>query len=210
MRVLIAGANGKTGARVVAQLKRRGHEPVALLREESQRPRFEMVGVETYVADLEDWVDVGAVHPDAVMFAAGSGSRTGKDKTILVDEIGAIHFIDAAIAAGVDRFVMLGSINADPWSEGHKISHYYRAKGIVDFYLQQTKLDYTIVRPGRLTDEPGAGTVDLAPSLGRGGDIARDDVAHVMAESLEVPNTVRKAFDILSGDRPIRQALEAL
>ncbi len=208
MRVLVAGANGNTGTRVVRQLKERGHEPIAVIRDAAQASKFEAMGVETMEGDLEEGVDVARARCAAAVFAAGSGSRTGKDKTVLVDEIGAVHFIDAALEAGTRRLIMLSSINADPWSEGHKISHYYRAKGVADLYLQQTPLEYTIVRPGRLTDEAGAGAVDLAERLGRSGEIAREDVAHVMVESLEVPNAICKAFDTLAGDTPIRQALE--
>ncbi len=210
MRVLVAGANGNTASRVARQLKERGGQPVAMIRDANQRAKFEAMEVETFVADLENRTRLEDSGCGAVVFAAGSGSKTGPDKTILVDEIGAVHLIDSAMDAGIKRFIMLSSINADPWSEGHKISHYYRAKGIADFYLRQTALDYTIVRPGRLTDGPGRGTVDLAPSLGRSGEIAREDVAQVIVESLETPAAVGKTFDVLEGDTPIREALKAL
>lgn len=209
MRVLIVGANGATASRVVELLKESSHEPVAMIRKREQQRRFEEIGVPTLLADLERREDFPkmVVDVEAVIFAAGSGPKTGKDKTIAVDEIGAVRLVDAAEAASIKRFVMLSSINADPWSEGHPISHYYRAKGVADFHLEHSELQHTIVRPGKLTDDEPTGQIDLAPSLGRRGEIPRADVAAVLAETLDLDNTIGKTFEILSGDTAIPEAL---
>lgn len=210
MRVLVAGANGNTGFRIVERLKERGHEPVAMIRDPAQAPRFDDAGVESVVADLEEEVDHAVTGTDAVVFAAGSGGSTGPEKTVAVDELGAMRITDAAERLGAPRFVMLSSIRADPRSEGHRISHYYRAKGKADLHLRNSGLVYTIVRPGRLTDEPGTGRIRAAEVLEGSGEISRDDVAAVLVECLEVEHTHRKAFEILEGDRPIREALEGI
>lgn len=210
MRVLVAGANGKTGSRVVARLRSGSHEPVAMVREEGQRDRFRDQGVETVLADLEQPVDDAVDGCDAVIFAAGSGSGTGLDKTAAVDRDGAVTSMVAAEAAGVGRYVMLSSLGADPGSEGRALSPYLRAKGVADRWLRRSGMVHTIVRPGRLTDEEGLGTVEAARSLGRSGSIPRDDVAEVLVACLEVPSTEDETVEVLSDGPPIREALRGL
>jgi len=210
MRVLVIGANGLTGRRTVQLLKEGPHEPVAMIRDPKQGTTFDKMEVDTVVADLEEPLDPALDGIDAVIFAAGSGSKTGPDKTLAVDRDGAVRSIAAVEAAGIDRYVMLSAMRADPTSEGHPISHYLRAKGIADEHLRRSQLAYTVVRPGRLTNDPGTGKVSLAPRLKPGGSnsIPRDDVAAVMAACLDRPSTQRASFDILEGDTPIDKALE--
>ena len=210
MKVLVIGANGNTGTRVVHLLKQGEHEPRALIRHVDQEPKFDAMDTETVRGDLEDGIGHALEGCDAVIFAAGSGSRTPKEKTVTVDRDGAIRAIDAAAAAGARRFVMLSAIGADPESEGHEISHYFRAKGEADDHLKASGLDYTIVRPGRLTDRPAADYIDAGERLGRRGEISRDDLAEVLVACLDLPNTRGKTFEVLAGEVPLRQALEDL
>lgn len=210
MKVLVIGANGNTGTRVVHLLKHRDHEPRAMIRHVDQKPKFDAMDTETVRADLEQEIDHAFDGCDAVVFTAGSGSRTGPEKTEAVDRDGAIRAIDAAAEAGVRRFVMLSSMGADPESEGHEISHYLRAKGVADEHLRASGLDYTIVRPGRLTDRPAATYIDADERLGRHGEISRDDLAEVLVACLDLPNTRGKTFEVLAGERPVKKALEAL
>ncbi len=209
MRVLVIGANGLTGRRTVQFLKEGPHEPVAMIRDPKQTTTFDKMEVDTVVADLEEPLDPALDGIDAVIFAAGSGSKTGPDKTLAVDRDGAVRSIAAVEAAGIDRYVMLSAMRADPASEGHPISHYLQAKGIADEHLRRSQLAYTVVRPGRLTNDPGTGKVSLASRLKPGGSnsIPRDDVAAVMAACLDRPSTHRASFDILEGDTPIDEAL---
>ncbi len=207
MRVLVIGANGLTGRRTVRLLKEGPHEPVAMIRDPEQAATFGEMEVESVVADLEEPLDPALDGIDAVIFAAGSGSKTGPDKTLAVDRDGAVRSIAAVEAAGIHRYIMLSAMRADPDSQGHPISHYLRAKGIADEHLRRSELAYTIVRPGRLTNDPGTGTVSLAPRLEPGGSISRDDVAAVMVACLDRPSTQRATFDILEGDTPIDEAL---
>lgn len=210
MKVLVIGANGNTGTRVVHLLKRGGHEPRALIRHVDQKPKFDAMATETVRGDLEDDVRHALDGCDAVIFTAGSGSRTPPEKTDAVDRDGAIRAIDAAAEAGAHRFVMLSAMGADTQSRGHEISHYFRAKGVADDHLSSSGLDYTIVRPGRLSNRPAATYIDAAERLGRQGQISRDDLAEVLVACLDLPNTRGKTFEVLSGERPLRRALEAL
>lgn len=210
MRVLVIGANGLTGRRIVRLLEEGPHEPVAMIRDPAQAGSFSERGVDTVVADLEAPLDPALEGIDAVIFAAGSGSKTGPDKTLAVDRDGAVRSIAAVEAAGIRRYLMLSSMRADPRSEGHPISHYLRAKGIADEHLRRSELDWTIVRPGRLTNERGTGKVALAPQLEPGGSIPRDDVAAVLVACLDRRYTQRATFDLLSGDTPIDEALGRL
>lgn len=210
-RVLVIGANGSTGRRVVRLLAERGaYAPVAMIRDAAQSPRFEEMGVETAVADLEGLVDPALEGCGAVVFCAGSGAGTGLDRTVTVDRDGAVKSMVAAEAQGVDRYVMLSSRGADPDSEGERLSPYYRAKGHADVWLRRSDLTHTIVRPGRLTEEEGTGRIELAPSLPSGGSIPRDDVARVLVECLDAESTRGSTFAIVSGPTPIGEALAGL
>jgi uncharacterized protein YbjT (DUF2867 family) len=213
MRVLVIGANGKTGRRVVRQMRDGPHEPVAMVRDPDQRTHFTGLGVESVVGDVEESIAPLLKGIDAVIFAAGSGSKTGPEKTIDVDQNGAIRTIDEAATAGVGRYVMLSSMRADPDSQGHKISHYYRAKGVADQHLMESELEWVVVRPGRLTDDPGREAIRAAPSLeGTQGpsEISREDVASVLVRSVDHPGVTGLAFEILAGDVPIQRALDRL
>lgn len=210
MRVLVIGANGLTGRRIVRLLEAGPHEPVAMIRDPGQRGFFDDLDVEARVGDLEEPLDPVLDGIEAVIFAAGSGSKTGPDKTLAVDRDGAVRSIAAVEAAGIRRYLMLSSMGADPDSEGRRISHYLRAKGIADEHLKRSPLAWTIVRPGRLTNDPGTGKVALAPDLEPAGSVPRDDVAQVMVACLDHRNTEGESFDLLSGDTPVEEALEQL
>lgn len=210
MRVLVAGANGSTGFRLVRRLAGGPHDPVAMIRDGGQRGRFEEGGVETVLADLEQPLDHAVQGCDAVAFCAGSGAGTSLQKTRDVDRDGAIRLVDAAADAGVRRFVMLSSMGADPGAEGGGMNLYYRCKGVADEHLRETLPGHVIVRPGRLTEEPGTGKIEVARELGRSGTASRDDVAAVLARSLELDELAGRTFELLEGETPIAEALERL
>lgn len=214
MRILIAGANGHTGRILVRLLSEsRRHDPVAMIRSEDQADYFQERGIQAVVGDLEEPLDPvleAAGRIDAYIFAAGSGSGTGPEKTLSVDRDGAIRSIAALEASGVQRYLMLSAMRADPGSEGDPISSYLRAKGIADAHLRRSDLSWTIVRPGRLTQDPGTGQVAAAPRLEPSGEIPREDVARVMVGCLDRPATAGLSFDLLGGDTPVEDALEGL
>ena len=209
MRVLIAGANGRTGRRLIPLLLRNGQTPVAMIRHDSQAKELEALGAETIVGDLEYPLDHCVKKADAVIFAAGSGSKTGKDKTILVDQLGAIRLATTAEFAGVRRFVMISAIGASPSSNHPKIAHYMKAKGHADDFLRERDLDWTIIKPGPLSGNPGTGRISISQHFGHTGETSLDNLAQATCESLSLQNLFQKEFQMLDGDQPIAEALRA-
>jgi uncharacterized protein YbjT (DUF2867 family) len=216
MRVLVAGAHGKTARRLVRTLVGGGHEVRGLVRKEEQLADVEADGAEPVLVDLEtDEVDgrVGEAVAgcDAVVFAAGAGPGSGEARKETMDYGGATKLVEAAERNGAGRYLMLSSMGAgDPEAGPEAMRPYLRAKAKADERLRGSGLDWTIIRPGSLTEEEGTGLVEAAESLGRRGEIPREDVATTFALALEFPNTVGKTFELLSGEMPIRDALERL
>lgn len=211
MKIVIAGGHGKIALLLSRQLADGGHEPIGLIRSESQKSDLEAAGATPVVIDLEQSTvaDVAAIlnGADAVVFAAGSGGGNAQ-RTLAVDRDGAILFADAALAAGVQRFVMVSAMSTDTFEpdsdDGFQL--YLRAKSEADAHLRATSLDWTIVRPGALTDDRGQGTITLGETVER-GSIPREDVASVIVVLLETGSAVREQFEIVSGVEPIAQVL---
>lgn len=204
MNVLIAGAHGGVGTHITEILANSDHEATAMIREQSQVEEMEAFGVETVVADLTEDVTHALAGQDAIVFAAGSGGEDVEG----VDRDGAIGMIETAEAEGIERFVMLSSMNADsPDDSPDALSDYLLAKQAADDRLQSSELTYTIVRPGALTDEPPTGEIRAAEKLDR-GDITRADVAQTLVTALDMASTHGETFEILAGNEPIESALE--
>ena len=207
MKVLVIGANGNTATRVVRLIKNEtSHEPIAMIRNTTQRIKFDKLGVTTVLGDLEYPIDHAIMGCDAIIFAAGSGGQTGKDKTVLVDHIGAIRSMVTAQVHGVKRYVMLSTINAEENSNS-RIAHYHKAKAFADRHLIDTNLDWTIVCPGGLRDEEGNGLVSVQSELFLEGLTTRDNLAASLVSCLELPNTIGKRFSLIEGKTPIKEAL---
>lgn len=216
MEVLVAGAHGQVARPLVRELVRRGHGVRGLIRREEQAGDVEADGAAPVVCDLEAEEPGGRIGEavegcDAVVFAAGAGPGSGEARKTTMDYGGAAKLVEACEARGVRRYVMLSSTGADdPESRDEAMRPYLRAKARADERLRESSLDWTIVRPGRLTDETGTGRVEAAPSLGRYAEIPREDVALAIAVALETEGTVGKTFELLSGETPVERALEAL
>ncbi len=183
MKVLVAGATGGTGARVVKHLVVRAHEPVALVRSSSDTSVLPE-GVETRTGDLTDLQDDVCDGCEAVIFAAGSGADTDADMTDKVDRDGAMALVDRAKAAGVQRFVMLSSVGAEDPDPDTEMGHYLKAKHDADEYLKASGLSYAIVRPVALTDDDGERQVRFGDDVDPEGKAARGDVASVLVDAL--------------------------
>lgn len=214
MKVFIIGANGQIGKQLVGLLKAaEGYAPVAMVRKEEQVQAFTEQGVETVEADLEGSVEdiaKAAKGCDAIVFTAGSGGNTGADKTLLIDLDGAVKAMEAAGKAEIKRFVMVSALQAhrrENWNQ--KIKPYYVAKHYADRALVQSNLNYTIIRPGRLLNEPGTGRIKAAENLER-ASIPREDVARTIIAVLQEGNTFKKSFDIVAGKTPVPEAIKAI
>lgn len=206
--ILIAGATGQTGKRVIEILNNsQTFNPLALIRNEEQQQIFDDMDVESVMGDLEGDVSHTMKGIDKVIFAAGSGSKTGKDKTVAVDQEGAKKLIDAAKNANVKKFVMLSAMGTDDPSQNPDLEHYLKAKKEADDYLRNSGLNYTIVQPGALTDDMGLAKVKVAEKLNERGEISRDDVAFLLVMSLADPLVKNMSFEALEGEESIKSAL---
>lgn len=207
-KILIAGATGDTGKRVIEILSNtQNFKPVAMIRDEAQQQIFDDMEVESVLADLEQDVEHALKGIDKVIFAAGSGGETGPEKTIAVDQDGAIKLIDAAKKAKVKKFIILSAMGTEKPEEHKELEHYLKAKKKADDHLKSSGLTYTIVRPGRLTHDMGVAKVKVAEKLNERGEIARDDVAFLLVMSLADPLVKNMEFEALEGEVPIKQAL---
>lgn len=215
MDVLVIGANGQVGRNIVKELAAQNHNAVAMVRKEEQKAKMEELGASKVVlADLENDFSDAFDNVDAVIFAAGSGPKTGPDKTLTIDLWGSVKAAKYAEEKGVKRFVQLGSMGSDnPDAGGEDMKPYLVAKRTADEILQSTNLDYTIVRPGALTDEDKTGKVEVSSqgfSSMEGRSIPRADVANVLVNVLDRENTYGKVFEVLQGEEDAENQLGAI
>ncbi len=215
MRIVIAGGHGQIALLLAARLVAGGHQPVALIRNPDHRGDVHDVGAEPLVVDLESIAaDDLAAHlrgADAVVFAAGAGPGSSAARKLTVDRDAAILLADAAERAAVRRYVMISAMGADGFDpdSDEVFQVYLRAKSDADAAVRATDLDWTVVRPGGLTNDPGTGLVTAAESTGR-GSIPRADVAEVVAWCLIEGAAVGVQFELIGGSTPIGVALAAL
>ncbi|TWK83357.1 putative sugar epimerase YhfK [Bacillus paralicheniformis] len=214
MKVFVVGANGQIGRRLTKSLNESDeHQVRAMVRNEEQAQALKQSGIETALANLEGTVESiaeAAKGCDAIVFTAGSGGKTGADKTLLVDLDGAVKTIEAAEKAGIRRFIMVSTLQAhrrENWSEALK--PYYVAKHYADRILEGSGLNYTIIRLGGLLNEPGTGRVKAAENLER-RTIPREDVADTILAALAEEHTFRRSFDLVSGDQTPAEALKSI
>ncbi|HEX2242347.1 MAG TPA: SDR family oxidoreductase [Gammaproteobacteria bacterium] len=214
MHIAIAGGHGKIGQRLIRMLNARGDKVRSLDRNPEHAKDIRAAGAEPVTCDLEsasmEEVAQGIDCVDAVVFAAGAGPGSGPERKLTMDYGGAAKLIAAAMANGIRRYVMISSIGADPSAKGDDtFSVYLRAKGQADAELQSSGLDYTIVRPTSLTDDPGTGRVQIAEHVEK-TSISRDDVAAVLAAVLHMPTTIGKTLEVTAGNVPVEQAIASL
>jgi uncharacterized protein YbjT (DUF2867 family) len=214
MRVVIAGGHGQIALLLERRLAARDDTAIGIIRNPAQVADVEAAGAEALVRDLETTtaadLAAGLIGADAVVFAAGAGPNSGAPRKDTVDRAAAILLADAAAIAGVRRYLLVSSIGAGaPPPDGTEPGFvaYLEAKTAAEVALTaRDDLDLTILRPGRLTDDPAAATVTLAPSVERGA-ISRDDVAAVLIALLDAPHTSGKTLELVGGDTPIPTAV---
>jgi uncharacterized protein YbjT (DUF2867 family) len=211
MNVVVLGGHGQIGLRLEKLLAERGDSPRGIIRKTEQAAELEDLGVEPIVLDVENVDDISdaLAGADAVVFAAGAGPGSGPARKRTVDYGGAVKLVEGALAKGIRRYVQVSSIGSNhPESWSDQMRPYQEAKAEADQVLRESGLDYTIIRPGGLTDDPGTGKVEVGEL--DYGQVTRDDVAAVIAECLTIDGTIGKEFDLLNGDTPIREALSSL
>lgn len=217
MRVVIAGGHGKIALLLAPVLAAHGHEVAALIRNPEHAAEVRATGAEPVLCDLEkadadELVDV-VKGCDAAIFAAGAGQGSGVDRKYTVDLGGSVRLAETAERTGVRRFLQISSMGAGlPPAPGtdEVWAAYIDAKTKAEEDLRARDLDWTILRPGRLTDSPGTGLVTLAPPpIGR-SEVPRADVAAVLAGLLPAAHTFGLTLELVSGDTPISQAIAQL
>jgi uncharacterized protein YbjT (DUF2867 family) len=213
MEVLVIGGHGKVALRLLRLLARDGHRGRGVIRKAEQASDLTAAGAEAVLCDLERGDDLrphlgGA---DAIVFAAGAGPGSGPARKRTVDYDAAVQSMEAARDRGVTRFVIVSSIGThDVTGAGEAMRPYLQAKRDADDALKQSGLEWTIVKPGHLTDAPGSGRVRVSRRFGGRGDVPRDDVALVLLECLHAPNTIGVEFELFEGDVPAREAARSI
>lgn len=204
--ILVVGANGTTGKKIVAILNETNNfHPIAMVRKEEQLAYFKAQSIETVLGDLEgDLSSVFNRQIDKVVFAAGSAGKN----VLGVDQEGAKKLIDASKKANIKKFVMLSSMGADKPEEATELQEYLKAKHNADEYLKISGLDFSIVRPGSLTNEAALNTIELEGKLNKRGEISREDVAQTLVQTLDDTVASNATFEIIKGETLIGKALE--
>ena len=208
MKILVAGANGKTGKLVVKQLMEAGHEAMGLIRKQAQEDQLLSSGAKPLVKDINDKsLAEDLPGTDAVIFAAAGG--TGHHQQ--VDHHGVKNLIEACQAGTTDRFILISALGAhDPGSWGFAYKGYLQAKADGEAELKSSSLKWTIIRPGSLNNGNAGGQVTLNQKAGGMGSIARADVAAVAVACLEDDRSIGKTFELYDGNMPIKEAIANL
>lgn len=217
MKILVIGAHGRVGQRIVNQLNDKGDDVLAGLRDEAQFSTFNGEHITPILLDIQQ-TTVAALSAqmagvDAVVFSAGAGGG-GYDRTMLIDLDGAVKAMQATEQAGIKRFVMvsaMGTSSRATWADA--IRPYYAAKFYADHWLiHDTALDYTILQPSTLSDDAGTGkiTINASDKLDNGAKtVSRDDVAAVAVAVLHDDHTVKQTISFTGGETAIQSAIDS-
>ncbi len=215
MKIAIVGGHGQVALLLLDQLRSTSHQAVALVRREAYRDELEALGAEVRLLDIErdDAQAFAAAFDgcDAVVFAAGGGADGDVDRKRTVDLEGSLKSAEGARLAGVRRFVQISAIGVDdplPDDTSEVWRAYVEAKRDADAALRETDLDWTILRPGRLTDDPATGHVALGADVAR-GDVTRADVAAVVAAVVDAEASIGQQWNLVNGDVPVAKAVLA-
>lgn len=222
MKIVIAGGHGKIALRLTRLLAARGDSVVGIVRDPRHVDDINRVGGEAVVLDLEqatvDEVAAALAGADAAVFSAGSGDNAASARRDKMDRAAVVLVMDAAEKAGVRRFLHVSSINvgcADDSGIGEGYAAYLRAKRAAEEHIfARENLDWTVLRPGVLTDEDGDGTVELTAGARIGSkqvrydQVAREDVAAVLVALLDRPGTAGRVYVVVGGETPVEKAID--
>jgi nucleoside-diphosphate-sugar epimerase len=209
--VAIAGAHGKIAMRLARRLVARGDTVIGLIRNPDHADDVRATGAEPVLCDLEHATEpeiaAAVAGAEAVVFAAGAGPGSGAARKLTVDRDGAIKLLEAT-AAGRARYVIVSGVGAESPPDGDDVfSVYLRAKAEADEAVQASGRDWTIIRPGTLTDDPGTGRLRIDTTPFR-GEVPRDDVAELLAAVLPDPRAIHKVLYVNAGQEPWKEALD--
>ena len=213
--VVILGGHGQIARQLIRLLAADGHRGIGVIRRPEQSEDIRADGGEPLVFDLENQTAAALAEQirgaDAVVFAAGAGPGSGPARKMTVDRDGALLAADAAELAGIRRLLVVSALATDDYEVGTDdiFQIYLRAKSEADALIRERDLDWTIVRPGGLTDDAPTGLVQVATRTGA-GSVPRADVAAVLLDLLVTGGAARRQFELISGDVPVREALSAL
>ncbi|MBV9604192.1 MAG: SDR family oxidoreductase [Solirubrobacterales bacterium] len=213
MLVAIAGAHGKIAVKLAARLTARGDQVIGLIRNPDHAADVKAVGAEPLLCDLEkntvQEVAAAVQGADAVVFAAGAGPGSGAERKLTVDRDGAVKLLEATAERAVPYVIVssVGAENPPPPEDDDVFSVYLRAKAEADAAVKASERDWTILRPGRLTDDPGTGRARIDTDPFR-GEVAREDVAAVIEAVLHEPRASHRILYVNGGEHPVEQALE--
>ncbi len=213
MRCAIAGAHGKLAQLLTQQLIGRGDAVIGLIRNPDHAEELRSLGATAELCDLEQ-ATVGQIAEairgsEVAVFAAGAGPGSGAERKLTMDRDGCTKLLAAAVRAGVARFVVVSAVGAEnPPTDDDVFSVYLRAKAEADDAVRGSDREWTIVRPGGLTDDPGTGCARIDTEPFR-GTVSRQDVARVLAEILREPRSSGTILYVNGGDRPVSEALDA-
>ncbi len=211
---MIAGGHGKIAIELTRLLDERGDLVRSLIRNPDHAEEVRHAGAtEAIVCDLEeeheDRVVEAVGEADVIVFAAGAGPGSGPERKETMDYGGVVKLLAAAEHNHIPRFAVISSMGADSAHEGEEtFDVYLRAKGRADDAVRASGLDYLIVKPGGLTDDPPAGTVTAGESVER-GQIPRADVAAVLATLLRDGARAR-TIEVVGGTTPIEGLADRL
>lgn len=207
-KVLIIGANGRTGRLIIDQLLKTTWQPIAGVHSEKSQEEFKNQKIENRFVDVRATVEKikqQIFGIDAIVYTAGGG--------MMVDLDGKVKVAQAAEDLGIKRFILISAGGIQHFHDAKRLEwmneweEYSASMYYGDMYVLNLQLDYTIIRPEHLIDTPGDGLVNIGSYL-QHHDISRANVATTVVESLLNPETIHKAFDIENGDVPVDIALK--
>jgi uncharacterized protein YbjT (DUF2867 family) len=208
-KTLVIGANGQIGKQLIGMMALAKMPALAMIRSAEQALDMEKLGAETVITDLEQPLpDAAFADCDKVVFTAGSGGKTGADKTILIDLWAAVKAVDMAKKHNIKQFVMVSARDAgDPEHGTEAIKHYNICKHFADKHLLESGVPYTILRPGRLTNEAATGLITTTRPANQDEQIiTRADVAACVLQSLDHSEAINQVDELYNGSMPIAEA----
>jgi uncharacterized protein YbjT (DUF2867 family) len=208
MSILLIGASGRTGLLVAEKLHAAAIPFCPLIRNAAKREEFEQLGARPLIADLASDFAHAFDGIRTVIYAAGSAESEGAEQERLIDRDAINKSVDYAKRRGVRLFIVISALVAyDPERSPQVLRHYAQMKRESDDYVIASGLDYLVLRPGALTMEPGAGTIQIVSDAeSPRAPVAREDVAEVVVDALKA-GLVSKVIGFVGGDVPIGDAL---